>query len=389
MLQALFNVMFVGDYYDMAVGSKSAIAVSSKNQGYIGAKNYNHMSICLQDNIRERVLELLKGSESNFDIFGVLSFPVSSIDNASVVISKEKFTLAEESNNQLSEYFVEHFVLSSDIEVFSIDDIKTVNLVISPDTAIVNNVYVTAEFETRSKIYKTISNDTGKFTAMLTFTSQDIGIIDVSCFSQGNEDNVYVSNTVKLIIEPNIDLWESTDTILEFLNTPNITYTDSSITNDVMIQYKQITLPGILYTNVSSDVPAELYLTTSTSSGNVYNVSFPSMGTEWTSDDIAMVTNEGRVRGLKEGITTLTAYYEGLTASISVDVGPEYVYISSEDEVIEDETIQDEAISDNDESNSTRENNSLGHASSSCNTSILSINLLAVLFVIKSHKRMS
>ena len=49
-------------------------------------------------------------------------------------------------------------------------------------------------------------------------------------------------------------------------------------------------------------------------------------GARWTADDpeIAFVNEEGRIQGLKEGSTALCAEFKGLTAAISVDVGPAY-----------------------------------------------------------------
>ena len=80
----------------------------------------------------------------------------------------------------------------------------------------------------------------------------------------------------------------------------------------------------MVITNVSSDIFSPLYATTS--DGGFYDVSSPLMGTEWTvaAPSIAEVTNTGKVRGLKEGQTTLTASLNGFTATTSVDVGPAY-----------------------------------------------------------------
>ncbi|MBQ9527647.1 MAG: hypothetical protein IJR68_08545 [Fretibacterium sp.] len=81
MFRALLDVIFNGEDSDVAVSESSARAIVGGNEAAItkyptsreagSSKRYNHVKICHQDDVGERVLALLKGPEISFDISGV------------------------------------------------------------------------------------------------------------------------------------------------------------------------------------------------------------------------------------------------------------------------------------------------------------------------------
>lgn len=76
-----------------------------------------------------------------------------------------------------------------------------------------------------------------------------------------------------------------------------------------------------VFVNVSSDIAIDLFAVTDE---GMYDISAPAMGTEWSSSNssAAIVTHEGKLRGLKEGNVILTASFNGYSETINVEVGP-------------------------------------------------------------------
>lgn len=140
------------------------------------------------------------------------------------------------------------------------------------------------------------------FTATMSLPSEYSGIMNIHSFSSpnsGDEDHVYISDTLSISIIPEIDY---TDAIqeLSFMGSDIIIIRTNS---EVGLNPFALTLEGE-YINVS--VPAvanELGITCSVADGT-----------------IAEITGGGKVRGLRQGSTTITAEYNGREISVSVDV---------------------------------------------------------------------
>lgn len=204
---------------------------------------------------------------------------------------------------------VTHFSLTAEPDVLNIQDAENVKLTAVADVPILGDVCMLIQRDGMYSLLTPASKvDEKTFECTVEFTSRDIGMIEAYCFSIGNESNLYISNTVR---------------IPSLLNTEN--------TNILGLEFVGST--GTVYTNVNSGVALELYAVAT--DGAMYDVSSPLMGTAWNADDssIVEVTDEGKVRGLKEGTTTLTSTYNGLTVSVNVEVGTAF---DSPEDVIDD-----------------------------------------------------
>lgn len=343
-MRSIERIIFRNDGHDVAVNKNSAIAASNAITGYSGL-NYNHMNICMMDDVGNDIVALLKAKEASFDVSGV---GISSISTGttpirtSVDYEEEGYDSYESADIiDPNTYFIENIALSADS--VTLDGPGDVVLTATASDSLSNNVYLMASIGEHDTLHRMISDDAKRtFTTTLHLT--DTGVIDVSCFAQGDENNVYVSNTLQVVVKPKLTEIELSEATLSFSNAPDIIYTEA-IVKDGKVTYVKKTRPGVIHTHVSSDVAIGLYITTSY--GEMYDISAPSMGTKWTTDSIATVTDNGRMRGLKEGITTITASYGSLTKSISVDVGPEYVLANQEQDE-PDEPEKPEELDDDD-----------------------------------------
>ncbi len=314
---ALFDVMFNEDDYDVAVGKASAV---SRFSGYTteygssetnGGLEYNHLVICKQDIVGEEVLSLLRGNDDKFDKSGVGS-PSLTSSLPTLRLTASLPSLMGDSPEPDDDYFVNALPLTAEISgtgTFTAPDTITVTppasikFTVASDEPILHNVYVS--FNTGSgggfALMASKDEDLKEFTLSLDVASRDTGIIELHCFSQGNEDNLYISDTFKLIIQPNLELTGDNVSTIAFLN------------------------PGLVsITNTSSEVGISLFA--QTEQGRMLDIAAPAMGTSWTADDpeIAEVTEAGRIRGKKSGSTVLRANYNGFTAAVSVDVAVQY-----------------------------------------------------------------
>ena len=125
---------------------------------------------------------------------------------------------------------------------------------------------------------------------------------------------------------------------------------------------------GTIYGHVGDETP--IGLVAHTDDGN-YDISAPALGiASWTNSDpsVAEITDDGRVKALKEGTTVITATAQGYTAKVNV------VVLSSSS--VEDST-KDLIEYDFRESSGS---------SSGCNAGISSIMLLSLLALVKKSR---
>lgn len=67
-----FDVIYNLQNHDMAVGEQSAISIfDSKYMTSENGPHKNHVELCFENSIANKVLDLLKGGLSNFDTSGV------------------------------------------------------------------------------------------------------------------------------------------------------------------------------------------------------------------------------------------------------------------------------------------------------------------------------
>ena len=270
--------------------------------------DHGHWEICKQRDVGCEVALLLKGSKISFKTFGA---GANALKSSKSTISK---ILAAKQNITTGKFnFIDGLTLKAEPAVFKLSERNTqiVNLTVTSQVSISHDIYFSIVNGGNFNLFTIPANgkSSTKFEAKIKFTSQDTGMINISCFSQNpnNSDgtSMYISNVVQVVA-------------LNDLNNINIVKLDFN--GD-----------STLYTNKDSETPAGLYAIDE--NGNYYDISSPLNGTEWTSTEFAKVNDNGCIYGLKEGSTTLTAKFKNLTESINITVGPAIVYDDNESDL--------------------------------------------------------
>ena len=290
------EIMFSNEDHDLCVSESSAHGdFSGSSTGKNGLSQYSHASICKQQDIGAEVSSLLKGNVSKFKVFDKITYPAASM----LKTSSAQVHIANDYDIDPDNFFVQHFTMKVEPEVLSISETGTAKLIAKSDTPLnTEEVYIIISAGEDERIFRAVKEDNYTFSGEIEFTSQDIGAMTVSCFSHGDGDNVYVSDTAQFLVRAD---------------------TESSEYKELFWLYSD----NVIFVDVSSDVVIELYARTS--NGLTFNISSPLMGTVWTSSkpSVAFVGDDGLVHALAKGSTKLTASYAGLTASIFVNVGNE------------------------------------------------------------------
>ncbi|MBR0185110.1 MAG: putative Ig domain-containing protein, partial [Synergistaceae bacterium] len=258
---------------------------------------YSHWAICKQLDVGEKVASLLKGAKNEFTVFDseVYETANKSLRNSSV-------TLADEIDETEEFVFSERLNLNIEPSILNENNPQNVKFSVTADMSLQNDVYCIFGNDNGYRFFKMPHSDKNgrkfdvEFNAEDIFMSMDKGAIEILCMSCISDDSgisgMYTSNTAYITSLTNLD---STKIIrLDFAGASTI------------------------YTSVNSEIPAGLFAVDS--DGRYYDVSSPLNGTQWTSDEIARVNDNGCVFGLKEGSTVLTATFNGLTASVNVEV---------------------------------------------------------------------
>ncbi|MBQ9390443.1 MAG: putative Ig domain-containing protein, partial [Synergistaceae bacterium] len=289
----LIAINFFGsENHDIVVSRSSALGNLSGIREYSG-RNYEHGSICRQNDVGEHIASILKGScNINFQILGRKTA-------SSQVTSPQISTSSSESETSEGFAFIRALKLDVSPSVFSLsgDREQSVKFTVTADNPKKEDILCAVGNEYDCKIFLIPPSDnTGrKFELDIVFASSDIGTMEAFCFSHnpnGVGTSIHVSNTVSI-------------TSLSDVGNKDI----------ISINFSGA---STMYTSVNSETPAGLYAVDS--DGRYYDVSSPLNGTQWTSTEYARVNDNGCILGLKEGSTTLTAKFRGLTASVNVEV---------------------------------------------------------------------
>ncbi|MBQ7561862.1 MAG: alpha/beta hydrolase [Synergistaceae bacterium] len=285
---ALFRIIFGDDDYDIAVGMSSAVSKFSSSTEKSGL-DYNHVSICKQDDIGGLVVQLLQGPSSKFDTSGVgvsarFSSPRTS-KNVSVINPVETANIFTQEFN---------LTVNGQDSTLTANQLQTVNFTAKIDTEMNNGVYLFMDGDSDARII-TLNDEGDKktFSANFVIPNNLTGVYELSCAASGDYGKIYTSNTVELVIKPNLTNIQS----LEFINGSKILL------------------------NTSSDFILPLFATTR--DGGMYNVASPLMGTEISIDNnsIARITEDGHIIGLRQGTAAIRASLGDYIALVSVDVG--------------------------------------------------------------------
>ena len=306
----LNDLLFDGNDHDLFVSVPSAQGDFFGNStGYYNRVHTMNDNIFMKDNTlvdnilglslggyggretAEDIAKLLKGTKASFQIFTkVRTLPSNT--TAAVKTSDEPLKNDSVSYNSLLDEKIKLTITPAKIDIA---EKGTVKLTARIDEPIDSNLCVVVNMNGSDRLFPLKSNDVGVSECFIEFTSKDSGLANIYCFTAGNEDNVYFSNTVQLAIKVNS-------------NIAKLSISGKDNTN-------------VIFTDSSSDIPAGLIA--QTSDDFAFDVSSPLMGTSWTSSnpEIAYVSSDGMIHSLADGSATLTASYAGLSASIIVNVG--------------------------------------------------------------------
>ena len=246
----------------------------------------------MQNDIGRRVCELLKGPVNVFKHGSSSSAQFStSTTNYSLPHRNALATVSEDSAN-----IVEHYTLNSSKNSLTVSDKDAVVYSASFDKPLEHDMYIIVDMNGGSAIGKVAEAGAKDFSFTLELSSLDTGIMNVSLFSHGSEDNtLFTSNIQPLTVKPDIT------------------------TNHISgLKFNTDTI----FANVDSYSGLGLYV--ETENGQLHDAVLWSKDLTLTVNDESIATTDGNrwVRGVSQGMTNLTATYSGFTASVSVDVGP-------------------------------------------------------------------
>ena len=297
-LRELLTVMFNGEDHDLAVSVKSAVDIfpNYATTAYEGIVNYNHIIITLQEDVAARVLELLKGDTSSFMIAsGANAAEYDKAFDAYVSSIKPSVRASDYDISDLIDSSLGLSASSPNIEHLGADDdephAQTVTLSVGSAQVFSDDVIVMIDYDDgRSKAFIVEGGNQQSFDKTLWVEPSDTGILYVSyCTVQDGE--LRVSKEETIVVPPLL------------YNVSEVNFTSKK-----------------LYIHAGEEVKLELIA--HTPEGN-YEIAAPIFGiAKITAADssVASVNELGYVKGLKTGITELTAEAEGYTAKITVEV---------------------------------------------------------------------
>lgn len=304
------RVIFSGQAHDMFVPVDSAVTMLREySTGFPepGFENwmdwrFRHSTLCQQGDVAYAVATILRRNDMND--FAILKKTVQ-LTGASPQQVKASSTDYGELNLEgidLENLCVTNFALTANQSAIMIPKTGTsvVKFTASAKNLVNNDVQLVIQKDGLDRIFPMYTDDGKSFEINIEFTSSDLGAMFAYCYTP-NDKKLYVSNTLQF----------------------------SCIRNLGNLDITEISFFGkdTLYTNVNSEIPAGLYAVDS--DGGYYDISSPLAGTQWTSTEIARVNDNGCIHGLKEGNTTLTASFRGLSTSINVNVGAALTYDDS------------------------------------------------------------
>ncbi|MBQ7214717.1 MAG: putative Ig domain-containing protein [Synergistaceae bacterium] len=314
LFSALFRVLFNDDFHDMCVGMASAVSIFDNS--FITTENgiyKNHSSICHEESIGRRVLDLLKGNLSNFDTSGVgrasnYTFP----SNSYSPLRSSQFIPAN--NGAVSDFFLSKYTLKVTTPTgseytapaaFTVGGSSDITFTLTAEKPVEHDIYLSIGNENGGSflMMQSADNELKTFTAAMTLPQNYSGTMNIHAFSSPNaedEGHVYISGTLEVNIIPELNAGSSIQS-LSFMGR-------SAVITDV-------------------DAQTALGVFAVTNDGEYIDVSVPAVANElgincyFADAGIAEITENGKIRGLSSGSTTLTAEYNGTSAVISVDVG--------------------------------------------------------------------
>lgn len=295
------RVIFSGQAHDMFVPVDSAVTMLREySTGFPepGTNSwmdwrFRHSTLCQQGDVAYAVATILRRNDMND--FAILKKSVQLTDALPQQV-KVNSTAYDELNLEgidLENICATNFALTANQSTVMIPEVGTsvVKFTASAKNLVSNDVQLVIHKDGLDRTFPMYTDNGKSFEINIEFTSSDSGAMFAYCYTP-NDKKLYVSNTFQFSCIRNLD---------------NVDITEISFFGK-----------DTLYTNVNSEIPAGLFAVDS--DGRYYDVSSPLVGTQWKSDEVARVNDNGCIFGLSEGTTTLTATFRGLTASVNVEV---------------------------------------------------------------------
>lgn len=357
----LLGALFDSDDHDLVVSETSAKDIFPSNAvtSFEGLGAHNHVMIARQDDVGDRVLALLRGGTENFMINAVSSAEYDEAFN-DYAEAFGKYLEASD-GGYWDEYSDGSMILDTSIlrtEYMGGEEdeptIQSVKLSGTSEKSFSDDIYVVmSNTEGSAKFFKMTPDNDRSFDVNLWVDSANKGLYEVAfvAVQGGDTPKLKASAIAKVAFPPMLY---------------------NSVT-ELTAAYG-----GTIYGGVGDEVPMGLIAHTD---GGNYDVSVPAFGlAEYSVSDtgIAEITEEGRVRLLKEGSAVITATAYGKTVSVNV-----IVLNSSPAEDI----VKDLEITDDSSSGSYGGTKVGGGTSGGCSAGFGVLMLLSVLAFVRKSER--
>ena len=298
----LLGALFGSDDHDLIVSEPSAkdIFPSTAVTAFNGMGTHNHILIAQQDDVGNRVVELLRGGRDNFMVNDTVSSAEYDRAFAAFVSGYNPSRIRGAEDPDLSQYIDQSLELdvsapetqylgggNGDYPV-----IQSVNISGASSSAFSDKILVRIVGDDgAAKFLMVDASEDKSFNVEVWAGREDKGILEIA-YATLQDGKVKLSSTQTVVVSPLVDGIVTGLTVAK----------------------------GTIYGHVGDETP--IGLVAHTEDGN-YDVSAPALGVvEWTNSDpsVAEITDDGNVKALKEGSTLLTATAQGHTAKVNVVV---------------------------------------------------------------------
>lgn len=350
----LLGALHGDDDHDLVVSESSAKDIFPSNAvtSFYGLSTHSHIMIGQQDDVGDKVLALLKGRTDSFMVNTASAAEYDAAFDAVADSFVEYLRASDEGD--LSKYLDETMTLeASEPLPFDIggddeeDDedglaAQSVKLFGKSGAVFSDDIYVVLEDENGSaKFFRMNPSNTQSFDVEVWASREDKGLYAVSYFTVQNG---------KLKISP-----------AKIVAYPPVFSSNKALT---------LNTAGTIYGHVGEEVP--LGLIVSSDKGN-YDISAPALGVasyEVSDSSIAEITDEGKVRVLKEGTATIKASAYGQTVSVKIFVKQ----LASEEDTTKDISVAGDTSGVG------------GSSSGGCNGGLGAVMMIAALVFVKSRR---
>jgi hypothetical protein len=256
-------------------------------------RGYDHGAIVGQDEVGKWVFDLLKGPESMFMTFSQTRSANAPVYSGAANTEGVSRIALGAGTRSAGDDIETCFSISTDAVTLGVTD--TVTCTVTSSKPVGAKVMVTLETASSVRVFEIPRIAENTYQAILGFGKGEGGVLDVSCYAI-EDGKIYVSEKTAITVIPDLSAIE------------NIRFSGDS---------------GLLIVEAGEERPFSLLA--ELSGGEIYDITSPLMGTTYQVENtnIARITPEGRLLGVSDGTTKLTATNSGLSATVEVVVGSE------------------------------------------------------------------